>query len=211
MWVQMLIVSRSQLHQIEAQSGKPAIVSCPATPSAGGILEEISGFITGLKERFRTTDCRGEPLRQQQKNMSCTQASVSMLIESLTGERVSEEDLRIESSARGVAGYDKKNGTRYSDNAAALSKYGLKTNGPVFSTTIADVEAALSHKKPILIALRNPGHMVVCDGVKTYSDGTKSLLIRDPGMSTDEGCRELKDSELQARFFDPSAAMFPIE
>ncbi len=138
--------------------------------------------------------------------MSCAQASTSMVIQSAIGERVGEETLRAESAARGhPPGYDPVNGTSDDDVVTMLNDHGVANGGLHPAAGVADLETQLAKSKFVMLGLGNPGHWVICDGVKTNPDGSKSLLVRDPGMATDEGCRELSGAELQNRFSDPNA------
>lgn len=144
--------------------------------------------------------CRGKVLRQQQKPMSCAQASSSMVIQDVTGSRISEEQLRLESTMRGSPpGYDPINGTLDPDIVAGLNSHGVANNGLQYNPSVADIEQGLAGGKPVQLGMNNPGHWVVVDGVKTNPDGTKSLLVRDPGYPGSKGCREIGPAELQNR------------
>ena len=137
--------------------------------------------------------CRGKPLRQQEQPMSCAQASTSMAIQSMTGERVSEAQLRSESFARGhPPGYHPINGTMDPDIPTMLNGHGVANNGLQSNPTVGQIQSATAGGNPVMLGINNPGHWVICDGVRTNPDGTQSLLLRDPGPAGAAGCREMQ-------------------
>jgi uncharacterized Zn-binding protein involved in type VI secretion len=140
-----------------------------------------------------STMCRGRPLRQQEQPMSCAQASTSMIIRDMTGNNVSEATLRTESAARGhPPGYHPVNGTMDGDIPTMLNDHGVANNGLSSNPTVADIQNATAGGNPVMLGINNPGHWVVCDGVRTNPDGTQTLLLRDPGPAGAAGCREMQ-------------------
>jgi hypothetical protein len=137
--------------------------------------------------------CRDRPLRQQERPMSCGPAALSMMIESVTGRRYSEQLLRDWSSFRGRRGsYDPVRGTGPTEMRRMLDDFDVETHRWDRSPTIDEIEEATQGGRPALLRLRNPGHYVLVDGVESGPGGSRRLLIRDPGPAGRAGCREIE-------------------
>lgn len=136
-----------------------------------------------------TTFCRGRPLRRQQQSMSCVPAAASMVIQSRRGVYIPEEQLRQESQARG--NYSTTNGTTVRDLQPMLQSHGVASGPWTTNPTASQIDSATSGGRPAILALQNPGHAVVVDGVRTARDGRQYLQLRDPLQGTG-GCREME-------------------
>jgi hypothetical protein len=129
-----------------------------------------------------------------------------MVIDEVTGKFIDEKTLRDESAARGhPPGYDPINGTYDADIPTMLNDHGVPNNGVKYDPTMAEIENGLKGGKPVIIGLAFRGHWTVVDGVRTNEDGSKTLLIRDPGYSGSGGCREVDAAELEDRLLGPAA------
>ncbi len=142
--------------------------------------------------------CRGNPLAEQEKPMSCVLASSRMIIEQMTGKDPGEAALRNEASAAGW--YDEVNGSDPWQIPSLLTAHGVKDAKAQKDMSLDDIAAATSGGKPAMVGLKNPGHRIVVDGVKTNPDGSKTVLVRDPGYSGADGCREVPAGEFLARY-----------
>ena len=134
-----------------------------------------------------------------------------MIIESQTGERVSEEQLRNESAARGhPPGYDPVNGTYNTDVNTMLSDHGVTAGDWNHDPTIDDYEAATADGRPAVINLDDPSHFVALDGVRREDDGSATLLVRDPGVPGRGGCREINTNSAEWASRGADAWLLPI-
>jgi hypothetical protein len=136
--------------------------------------------------------CRGEPIREQERTMSCAQATASMIIESRTGEHVEETQLRSESAGRGhPPGYDPVNGTHNTDLNTMLNDHGVSTGSWIENPSVDDYEAATADGRPAVLNVQDPTHFMVLDGVRREDDGSATMLVRDPAVRGRGGCREI--------------------
>jgi hypothetical protein len=92
-----------------------------------------------------------------------------------------------------------------SDIPTMLNDHGIANSGVKYDAGIADIENGLANGKPVQLGLVNPGHWVIVDGIRTDSNGSKTLLVRDPAFSGRDGCREIDSAELQNRFTSTQA------
>ncbi len=138
--------------------------------------------------------CRGKPLYEQERGMSCSQASAKMVIDEKHGRgTVSEEQLRKESAAQG--GYHPANGTPGMHIPSMLNQHGVPTDNSAGGVEEVSgpqtIENATAGGKPTILNLKDPGHSVVADGV-VERDGKKYVQIRDPAYPGGAGCREIE-------------------
>jgi uncharacterized Zn-binding protein involved in type VI secretion len=157
----------------------------------------VAGAVYAAYRYFRGR-CHGHVLRQQERGMSCAQATTSMIIRDRTGTEVSEETLRNESAARGhPPGYDPVNGTNDGDVVTMLNDHGVANNGLQYNPSVEDIRNATSGGRSAMIGLGNPGHWVIADGVRDNRDGSQSVLLRDPGIPGRGGCREINTNSAE--------------
>ena len=150
-----------------------------------------------VARRFgRGKRCRGQAFHEQEKPMSCVLASSRMMIQQMTGEDPGEETLREEAEDAGW--YDSVNGSDPWKIPGLLKDHGVKGARAENNLTLDDIDAATSGGQPAMVGLKNPGHRIVVDGVRTNDDGTRTVLVRDPGYA--DGCREMSEADFLARY-----------
>jgi uncharacterized Zn-binding protein involved in type VI secretion len=164
--------------------------------------EAMGGEGEGGQSTLDGLDCRGKRLFQQEKHMSCAEASSRMVIQSQTGVNVAERTLRDESHAR--CRYDEFNGTNSRDVNVLLSDHGVAP-GVWQLASLAQISSATSTGNPAVLWLHTPAHFVVVDGVSHRDDGDY-LQLRDPGQPGQAGCRDIKvgGPEWASRVLDPA-------
>ncbi len=143
--------------------------------------------------------CRGAPLHEQQQPMSCVLASSRMIIQQTTGHDPGEAALR--DSAQTAGWYDPVQGSNPWRIPELLRDHGVEAVARN-ALTLEDIAAATADGDPVMVGLKNPGHRIVVDGVRTDPDGTRRVLVRDPGYGGDDGCRELPEAEFLSRYND---------
>lgn len=149
-------------------------------------------------EDCESTRCRGNPLHEQEQPMSCVLASSRMIIQQRTGADPGEAVLRDEASEDGW--YDAVNGSDPWQIPTLLENYGVDGARAENGLTVDDLDQATSGGQPAMVGLKNPGHRIIVDGVQTNDDGSRTILVRDPGYSGDDGCREVPEDEFLERY-----------
>ena len=78
--------------------------------------------------------------------------------------------------------------------------------------TADEIEDATEGGRPAILRVGNPGHFVVVDAVRTNPDGSRTLLIRDPGYPGAMGCREIDvgGSEWNQRLTDREGSLLEV-
>jgi uncharacterized Zn-binding protein involved in type VI secretion len=167
----------------------------PAGAIIGGVAGGMAGDALTLGSR---------PLFGQETPMSCGIASTRMVIATITGKTISEATLRTESQSY-PGSYTDVDGTRL-DNLTDL----LRANGvanastPKSGQSIDDLQRATAGGAPAIAHFRNPGgggHFVVVDGVRDNSDGSQTIMLRDPWPPGDGTRREMSGADFNSRGF----------
>lgn len=124
------------------------------------------------------------PLHGQEESHSCAIASARMVIEQKTGKDHGEAPLRNQSSAD-PGGYVPGSGTSLSATEKLLHDNGVPEAQIKGNQSVSDLQAATAGGDPAIVAIIHPdgssGHAMVCDGVVDNPDGTRSVVLRDPG------------------------------
>jgi len=137
--------------------------------------------------------------------MSCVLASSRMIIQELTGTDPSESELRQE--AEDGKWYSPVTGSNPWKIPDLLMKHGVKNARAENNLTVDDLTRATSGGKPVMVSLKNPGHRIVVDGVRQNDDGSRTILVRDPGYSGSAGCREISESDFLQRYNSAAPAI----
>lgn len=159
-------------------------------------------------EDCESARCRGNPLHEQEAPMSCVLASSRMIIQQNTGEDPGETVLRDEGVADGW--YDPVNGSDPWQIPSLLEHHGVNGARAENGLTVDDLDRATSAGHPAMVGLKNPGHRIIVDGVQTNDDGSRKILVRDPGYSGDDGCREVPEQEFLKRY-NPNAPVIRFD
>ncbi len=199
-----------------SESGEEAASSAEngeSTAEGFGPAALIAAFIVVgvgylIARRFMNSTCRGKPLFEQEKPMSCVLASSRMIIMQLTGKDPGEKKLRDKAEADGW--YDPVNGSDPWQIPSLMHDNGVPSARAENNLTIDDLATATSGGKPAMVGLKNPGHRIVVDGVETNPDGTRTVLVRDPGYSGSDGCRRVPEDEFLERY-NPSAPVIRFD
>ena len=190
-----------------------AAESGEATAEGFGPVALIAAFVVVgvgylIARRFMKNTCRGKPLYEQEKPMSCVLASSRMIIEQLTGKDPGEKKLRDKAQEDGW--YDPVNGSDPWQIPSLMHANGVPSARAENNLTIDDLATATSGGKPAMVGLKNPGHRIIVDGVETNPDGTRTVLVRDPGYSGSDGCRRVPEDKFLERY-NPSAPVIRFD
>jgi uncharacterized Zn-binding protein involved in type VI secretion len=149
-------------------------------------------------------DGAGPPMMAQEMTMSCGPASVRMVIASETGQNIPEADLRQQSQDY-PGSFDPINGTNMSNLTQLLRANGVSNaSDPQSGQTVDDLQRATADGHPAIAHHNNPGgggHFVVVDGVRTNPDGSRTVLVRDPGPPNRGTRREMSEADFNNRGF----------
>jgi len=185
--------------------GEAGVPSPPAPPSPSPPSADAAA-LTPEAEASPVSEGSGgsagpqtdKPFFHQEKPMSCVLASSRMIIKQLTGKDPGEKTLRDEAQKAGW--YDPKNGSNPWQIPSLLANHGVTGARAQKNMSLDDLATATSTGKPVMVGLRNPGHRIVVDGVKTNADGSKTVLIRDPAYDGSSGYREVPSADFQKRY-----------
>ena len=178
----------------EAGVPSPSAPSAPGTPALG-VPEQGGAPSAGGASKAAEDD---KPHFQQEKPMSCVLASSRMIIKQMTGVDPGEGDLRDEAQKAGW--YDPLQGSNPWQIPSLLANHGVKGARAQKNMSLDDLATATSTGKPVMVGLKNPGHRIVVDGVKTNADGKKTVLVRDPGYPSATGHREVPADDFAKRY-----------
>jgi hypothetical protein len=121
-----------------------------------------------------------------------------MIIQQMTGSDPGEVALRAEAAKAGW--FDPINGSDPWQIPSLLKDHSVVGAEAKNGMSLDDIETATATGKPVMVGLKNPGHRILVDGVRTNSDGSKTVLVRDPGYAGAAGCRELPVDEFLNRY-----------
>jgi len=172
-----------------AAGGNGPEANRPATAAKGG---------DSVAAAKASTLCRGNSLYQQEEPMSCVLASSRMIIKQMTGNDPGEAALQQDAGKAGW--YDPVNGSDPWKIPSLLQSYGVAGATAQKGMSLADIQAATTDGKPVMVGLKNPGHRIVVDGVQNNADGSQTVLVRDPGYPGAGGCREVPANEFLERY-----------
>jgi len=161
-----------------------------------GAAAAIGAAVAVSAARRRSGRCRGNPFHEQQEPMSCVLASSRMIIEQMTGARIDEKTLRDEAQADGW--YDPLNGSDPWQIPGLLAAHGVDGAHAENNLSLDDIADATSGGQPVMVGLKDPGHRIVVDGVRTNPDGSRTVLVRDPGYA--DGCRTMSKADFLKRY-----------
>ncbi|HEY0006580.1 MAG TPA: hypothetical protein VGB17_17495 [Pyrinomonadaceae bacterium] len=139
--------------------------------------------------------------------MSCGIASSRMVIETETGNNVSEAALRTQSANDPPGGYDAMNGTRTDNMERLLRANGVSNARNRSGQNLDNIASATSSGHPAIVNVSNPyPHHLVVDEVRRNPDGTRTLIVRDPwcggGPSASDSARgrqEMSEADFNNR------------
>jgi hypothetical protein len=141
------------------------------------------------------------PIFGQERNTSCGPACARMVYKTLTGSDAPEANIRELTCTR----WDPVNGTAIRGVRDALREYDVKVNY-ITNPTVDNLAAAADPSHPTIVLLHpevhSPGalnHFVVVDQVRTNTDGTRTLIIRDPWPPNAGRKREMSEAEYNHR------------
>jgi hypothetical protein len=148
------------------------------------------------------------PLYGQEKPMSCAIASSRMVIDTQTGRDVGEAALRDQSSAMSQ-GYDPQNGTYMTSVDDLLRNNGVSGAAEPRALTVDDLATHTANGDPALVQINHydnagnvtGGHAIVVDGVTTNPDGTRNILVRDPGPQNVGTVRSIPESDFMNNYY----------
>jgi len=180
-----------------------SLIGATAGMLLGGPLGAIVGGIAGAIAGVVASSPGQPPLFGQETPMSCGIASVRMVLAS-EGINIPEATLRAQSQNFPGA-YNPAEGTSMGNLSNLLRANGVSNaSGPKSGQTVDTIRTATANGNPAIVHFNNPdggGHFVVVDGVRTNSDGSRTMMVRDPWPPNQGTRTEMSETDFNNRGF----------